>query len=272
MFKNILSQQNHNSLIYHHLRNVHPWVSNKSSDHVLIYKKPGKTPSLQRATAVSEETEQNQPNKRQQRNSCHSLTVEAAHTWWTCQWAPCWPSHPSAQLLFGTPLGIPQIATGRAVWEHTAHDETSLPTGSTQHQLPSPSTAGPLLPFSASLPERNAFSLHLGVQTIHQQEWQQNNTNTSRLQSARRYTNTLTSKVLPGLRDAEDKRLKTCSKMRLKSLPCFTASGKTPATFLKTSTLQEVKITLQTCLVVCCTQRVDQEKYRTKEYKIRSKT
>lgn len=125
---------------------------------------------------------------------------------------------------------------------------------------------------SAALPERNAFSLHLGVQTIHQQEWQQNNTNTSRLQSAQRYTNTLTSKVLPGLRDAEDKRLKTCSKMRLKSLPCFTASGKTPATFLKTSTLQEVKITLQTCLVVCCTQRVDQEKYRTKEYKIRSKT
>lgn len=76
-------------------------------------------------------------------------------------------------------------------------------------------------------------------------------TNTSWLQSAQCYTNTLTSKVLPGRRDAEDRRLKTCSKVRLKSLPCFTVSGKTLATFLKTSTLQEVKITLQACLVVC---------------------
>lgn len=216
-----------------------------------MYKKRGKTSSLQPATAVFKETEQKKTNKRQQRNCCPSLILQAAHTSWVCQGAPCWLSHPWGQLLFGMPLLIPQSARGRAVWEHAAPDRTSLPTGEHQHQLPSPSTAGPLLPLSAALPRRNAFSLHLGIQTIPRQEWQQNNTNTSQLQSAQCCTNTLTSKVLPDHRDAEDRRLKACSEVRLKSLPCFTVTGKAPATFLKASTLQQVKNALQACLVVC---------------------
>lgn len=216
-----------------------------------MYKKRGKTSSLQPATAVFKETEQKKTNKRQQRN-CALLWFCKLHILHECarEHHADFPTH-QVSFSLGCLCWSPQSARGRAVWEHAAPDRTSLPTGEHQHQLPSPSTAGPLLPLSAALPRRNAFSLHLGIQTIPRQEWQQNNTNTSQLQSAQCCTNTLTSKVLPDHRDAEDRRLKACSEVRLKSLPCFTVTGKAPATFLKANTLQQVKNALQACLVVC---------------------
>lgn len=170
MFKNILNLQNHSSLIHHYFRNANRNTPGFPTNQVTMSwstRKPGRTPSLQHAKqSLSKQTKTNQIKGNRE---TAAILWFWKHTWWVCQRAPCWPSHPSACLLLGTPVLILQSATGRAVWEHTADDKTSLPNGETQHQLLLPGTAGPLLPFSAALP-RNALHLHLGTQTIHQQE------------------------------------------------------------------------------------------------------
>lgn len=246
MFKNILNLQNHSSLIYHYLRNVNRntlWFptnqvtmswSTRSQVRLLHF-------SMQQQS-LRKQTKTNQMNSK--RNCCPSLILEAAHTWWMCQRALCWLSHPLAWLLFWMPLLIPQSTM--LMTRHHFQME------STQHQLPSPGTAGPLLPSPAALPTRNAFDLHLGTHTIHQQEWQQSNTNTSWLQSAQCYINTLTFKVLPGTsRDAEDRRLKNVVRWNLNLSHGLQSLVKHQLPVLKTHTLKEVKNTMQACLVVC---------------------
>lgn len=157
MFKNILNLQNHSSLIYHYLRNVNrntPVFPTKQATMSWCTRSEVRLLHLS-LQQLSLRKQQKKTNKRQQRNCCPSLILQAAHTSWVCQGAPCWLSHPSGQLLFGMPLLIPPECQGqscvgaRCSWQDvTSNRRAPAPTAFPKH---SRATAAP---FSSTTQEK----------------------------------------------------------------------------------------------------------------------
>lgn len=131
--------KNHSSLINHHLRNVNrsspPGFQENNWPYICLLGTRCKTLSLQHGPwwPPRKQTKK-KPQKRQQKNFCPFLTLEAACTWQVYQQSLHWLSHPSDWLIFEVSLVIYQSTTGRDAQEHTAHDK--LPTSN----WPAPST------------------------------------------------------------------------------------------------------------------------------------
>lgn len=168
MFKNILNLQNHRSLIYHYLRNV-----NRDT--------PG-FPTNQATTSWSTRTQvrllhfsvQQQPLRKQtETNQTEGNRKAAALLWFwklhtfdehASEHHTDFPSH-QASFSLGCLWWFPREPLTGLCGNSLLMTRHHFQLGSTQHHLPFPRTAGPLLRFSAALLKRN----HLGVQTIH---WQ----------------------------------------------------------------------------------------------------
>lgn len=124
-------------------------VSNKSSDNVLIHKKPGKTPSLQHATAVSEETDQNQANKQQEKLLPFSDSGSCTYLM----------NVPENTVLTFPPISLASLLDAFVdPPEHSAHDKTSLPNG--EHPAP------------AAVPRHSWASAALSSSTTHEKCFQ----------------------------------------------------------------------------------------------------